>query len=108
MTIRHGLKTGSWALAYSLFEIVQGQLIHPYQTMRQLVRERVFVWMTFSPVFLWLFSLGVWKLIEVILFTLLPFPGFWLFIALWFTVGIGLYQLLLGYLFLRFSRMYIA
>lgn len=99
----HWLKNGSWAFVYSLFEIVQGQLIHPYQTMRQLVRERVFVWMVFSPVFLWLVSVAVWKVIELLMYSVFPYAGFWLFLALWFSVGIGLYQILLGYLLLRFS-----
>lgn len=103
MTIR-SFKDGGWAVAYSLFEGVQGLLIHPYQTMRQLVRERVFVWMTFSPVFLWLFALAVWRVLELLLFSVFPYPGFWLFLALWFTVGIGLYQILLLYLLFRFSR----
>ncbi|HZZ98959.1 MAG TPA: hypothetical protein VFG51_03430 [Candidatus Saccharimonadia bacterium] len=98
------IKNKSWALAYSLFEIVQGLLIHPYQTMRQLVREKVFAWMVFAPVFLWIASVVVWKILEDLFFFAIPFPGFWLFIALWFTIGIALYQILLLYFLLRFSR----
>ena len=41
------IKGSAWAMAYSMFEVTQGLLIHPYQTMRQLVRERVFDWMVF-------------------------------------------------------------
>jgi hypothetical protein len=95
-----------WAatsVGYSLFQIVQGLLMHPYQTMRQLVRERVFVWMVGSPIFLWLGSVIVWKILNVLLFSLFPYPGFWTFLALWFTIGIGFYQILLTYLLIRFS-----
>lgn len=103
MSVGHQVKHATWSLAYSLFQIIQGLLIHPYQTMRQLVREKVFIWMTFSPIFLWIFSLFVWKILEILLFSLFPYPGFWVFLALWFTVGIGMYQMLLLYLLLRFS-----
>lgn len=103
MSAGYQVKHATWGLAYSLFQIVQGLLIHPYQTMRQLVREKVFIWMTFSPIFLWIFSLFVWKILEILLFSLFPYPGFWVFLALWFTVGIGMYQMLLLYLLLRFS-----
>lgn len=101
--IGHRIRHITWGMTYSLFQIIQGLLIHPYQTMRQLVREKVFIWMTFSPIFLWMFSLFVWKILEVLLFSLFPYPGFWVFLALWFTVGIGMYQILLFYLLLRFS-----
>ncbi len=98
------VKYAAWGMTYSLFQVVQGLLIHPYQTMRQLVREKVFVWMTFSPVFLWMFSLFVWKLLNVLLYFVFPYTGFWIFLTLWFTVGIGMYQVLLIYLLIRFTR----
>lgn len=91
-------------MSYALFQILQGLLIHPYPTMRQLVREKVFVWMTASPVFLWLSAVVMWKLTELVLFSLFPYIGFWMFLALWFTTGIALYQILLIYLLLRFFR----
>ena len=104
MTIAgYRVKNATWGMAYSLFQVVQGLLIHPYQTMRQLVREKVFVWMACSTVLLWFLSLFAWKLLEVLLFSIFPYPGFWIFLALWFTVGIGMYQVLLMYLFVRFS-----
>ncbi|HKY73909.1 MAG TPA: hypothetical protein VJ246_01195 [Patescibacteria group bacterium] len=98
------VKNKIWAMGYSVFQILQGQLIHPYPTMRQLVRDKVFLWMTCSPIGLWLGSLLIWKLLELTLFSLFPYQGFWLFLALWFTVGIALYQLLLVYLLVRFLR----
>lgn len=105
MTIAgYRVKNATWGLAYSLFQVVQGLLVHPYQTMRQLVREKVFVWMAFSPVFLWMCAVIVWRILEVLLFSMIPFPSVWIFLALWFSVGIALYQVLLAYLLVRFSR----
>jgi len=97
------IKRATWGMAYSVFQIIQGLLLHPYQTMRQLVRDKVFVWMMYSPILLWIFALFVWKLFEILLFSVFPYPGFWIFLALWFTVGIGMYQILLLYLMVRFS-----
>lgn len=37
------------SLLYSLFQIIQGLLIHPYQTMQSLVKDRVFSWMALLP-----------------------------------------------------------
>ena len=50
------IKPTGWHMS---FQVVQGLLIHPYQAMRQLVREKVFVWMACSPVLLWFLSLFV-------------------------------------------------
>ena len=98
------IKNILWSLAYSFFEILQGLLIHPYQTMRQLVRERVFAWMAFSPVLLWMAAVVVWKILEMVFFAAIPYLGFWVFLALWFTLAIGMYQALLLYLLVRFWR----
>lgn len=96
------LKKITWSFTYSLFQVIQGQLLHPYQTMRQLVREKVFIGMTFSPIFLWAIFLVVWRILDVLLFWMIPYQGFWIFLALWFAVGIVLYQILLLYLLIRF------
>lgn len=34
---------------YSSSQITQGLLVHPYQTMQSLVREKIFVWMSLLP-----------------------------------------------------------
>jgi len=39
------------SFVYSAAQITQGLLVHPYQTMQSLVREKVFVWMTLLPTF---------------------------------------------------------
>lgn len=38
-----------FSIAYSLFQIAQGLLIHPYQTMQSLVKDKVFAWMVLTP-----------------------------------------------------------
>jgi hypothetical protein len=98
------VKNAAWGMSYSVFEILQGLLIHPYQTMRQLVRGRVFIWMTFSPVVLWCAAWVVWKVLELVFYSFVPYVGFWVFVALWFTMAIAMYQILLLYLLLRFWR----
>ncbi len=99
------------SLAYSIAQITQGLLLHPYQTAQSLVRERVFAWM------LWLPTLTVgsiyffWKLILVpmvrLVFScqesgfgmcgLLPLFSDWL---LFFCLY---WQILLLYLWIRFA-----
>ena len=96
------IKFVSCSMGYSVFQVVQGLLIHPYQTMRQVVRERVFIWLSFSPVFLWIFGLAIWRILEVLLLRVIPHPNGWMFLALWFTTAIGMYQALLAYLLVRF------
>ena len=91
-----------WSVGYSLFQAGQGLLLHPYQTMRQLVRERVFAWVALFPMVLWIFAVLAWRVLEVTLFSLIPYPTFWLFLALWFTVAIIFEQILLLYLAMRF------
>lgn len=98
------LKTLSFSLMYSLIQILQGQLVHPYQTMRELVRDKVFIWMSTSPIFLWVFCLLLWRIIAFLLFSVIPYPNFWVFLALWFTLGIAMYQIVLLYLLFRFLR----
>lgn len=43
------LLSWSFSLLYSLAQITQGLLLHPYQTMQSLVQDKVFVWMTLLP-----------------------------------------------------------
>lgn len=35
---------------YAIAQITGGLLLHPYQTMQSLTREKVFAWMTFLPI----------------------------------------------------------
>lgn len=38
-----------WSVIYSLGQITLGLLLHPYQTMQSLVKDKVFVWMSLLP-----------------------------------------------------------
>ena len=38
-----------FSFIYSVAQITLGLLLHPYQTMQSLVREKVFVWMSLLP-----------------------------------------------------------
>lgn len=102
------IKNISWAAAYTLFEITQGFFLHPYQTMRQIVRDRVFAWTIGMPLIFWAVLILVWRIGWSFLFTIIPFSVFWLFLALWISGSILLYQLLLLYLFYRFLRAKVA
>ena len=50
---------------YSIGQITQGLLLHPYQTMQSLVREKVFIWMTLLPTFVLGLVTVVWRVIIV-------------------------------------------
>lgn len=46
---------------YSLGQITLGLLIHPYQTMQSLVRDKVFIWMTLLPTVVLALVTLLWK-----------------------------------------------
>lgn len=58
-------KSALLSLVYSLGQITLGLLVHPYQTMQSLVRERVFVWMAATPLYVLAMSTVGWKLVIV-------------------------------------------
>lgn len=53
------------SLFYSLGQITQGLLLHPYQTMQSLVREKFFVWMSLLPTVVLVGVTLVWKVVLV-------------------------------------------
>jgi len=53
------------SVIYSLFQITLGLLLHPYQTMQSLVRDKVFVWMTLLPTLVLGVVTLLWKLVLV-------------------------------------------
>ncbi len=50
------------SMTYSLLQITQGLLLHPYQTTQSLVREKVFGWMVWLPTITVGSVYVVWKL----------------------------------------------
>lgn len=99
------------SLLYSLSQISFGLIIHPYQTMQSLVKEKVFVWMTLLPsIILSLITLfwrfGFVPLVQIIFScSKAGFIGcdFLPFFSNWITFFCIYWQILLFYLLLRFS-----
>ena len=90
------LSFGYWFSAYSL-----GLLVHPYKTVRSLVRERVYLRLIWFPMVFWVLSwvivLVVLRLIEVV-FALVGFltPQWLIFVSgfgfWWMSVFLLLWQ----------------
>lgn len=99
---------------YSLGQISVGLVLHPYQTMQALVREKIFVWMSLLPSLLLMVTTVLWKIVIV------PLVRFvfscsqsvvincdWLsFISNVISFYCIYWQLLLFYLLIRFSSAY--
>jgi len=87
-------KAAILSVFYTLGKIGQGLLLHPYQTMQSLVRDKVFVWMSFLP----LVIMGMGFLLKILLANLvLP-----IFLVYWFVLFCFYWQCLLFYLLIRF------
>lgn len=87
-------RVAALSIFYALGQISQGLLFHPYQTMQSLVREKVFVWMSFLP----LMVLGVGWMVRITMSGLL-LP---VFLTHWFIFFCLYWQCLLFYLLIRF------
>lgn len=101
------------SVIYSLGQISLGLLLHPYQTLQQVVKDQVFQWLIILPSFFLMSLVVLWRVMIVPLvrhfFTcqtttflpcrMLPFlaHGVILFAALW--------QILVLYLWLRFHSL---
>lgn len=97
--------------AYSLAQVAQGLFFHPYQTVQSLVRDRVFFALIFLPSVVWVFAKVVWGFVIVPLVRLAfscstsEFAGcdFIPFLTNWLLYFCALWQVMLVYLFVRFS-----
>lgn len=96
--------------AYSIFQITGGLLLHPYQTMQSLAREKVFIWMAFLPIAVYVAAKTFWffLLVPTVRFVFscstTTFFGCDLipFVANWLVLFCVYWQILLFYLLLRF------
>ncbi len=90
-----------FAFSYSVVRISYGLLVHPYQTAQLLVVEKVFVWLTLLPSLLLVLLTLIWKF-----FKLIPIPGTGVvsFLATWVSFFCLYWQVLLGYLLVRFKK----
>ncbi len=99
------------AFIYSLGQITLGLLLHPYQTMQSLVRDKVFIWMALLPTGVLALVTVLWRFAVVPLVRLFfscqssNFGGCeWLpFISNWLTFFCIYWQILLMYLLFRFG-----
>jgi hypothetical protein len=104
-------RTAIVSLIYSLGQITLGLLLHPYQTMQSLVRDKVFVWMTLLPTLVLALVTVLWRFAVVPIVRLVfscqtsGFGGceFLPFASNWLTFFCIYWQILLMYLLFRFS-----
>lgn len=54
-----------YTFLYSLGKITLGLLVHPYQTMQSLVKEKSFIWMTLLPTIVLVIITILWKYLTV-------------------------------------------
>jgi len=58
-----------WSFIYALGQITLGLLLHPYQTMQSLVKDKVFVWMSLLPTLVLALVTLLWR------FSIVPIVG---------------------------------
>jgi len=98
------------SVIYSLGQITLGLLLHPYQTMQSLVRDKVFIWMSFLPVAVYILAKLVWYylIVPTVRFVFsCQSSGFFgcdliPFFANWLVLFCVYWQVLLLYLLIRF------
>ncbi len=97
------------SMTYAFAQIMQGLLLHPYQTMQSLVRERVFVWMAATPTVVLAGLTLVWRYLIVPLVSSVvscsEIPSICTgldFLALWVIFFCFYWQIMLLYLLFRF------
>lgn len=95
---------------YAVSQITGGLLLHPYQTMQSLVRDKVFLWMTLLPSAVYVIAKVIW------FFVLVPTVRFAFscqtsaffgcdlipFFANWLVLFCVFWQIMLIYLLIRF------
>lgn len=103
--------THLYTFTHSVGKITLGLLLHPYQTMQSLVKEKTFVWMTLLPSVVLAIATALWKYITVpivrtvfschtdriVLCDWIPF------ISDWLTFFCLFWQIMLLYLVYRFK-----
>ena len=103
-----------FSILYSVGQITTGLLLHPYQTMQSLVKQKIFVWMTLLPSLFLSFLTLFWKFVVVVVVksvfscTTTQFFGCeWIsFVSNIITFFCIYWQVLLLYLLIRFSLAY--
>jgi hypothetical protein len=97
------------SFVYALLRFAFGLLIHPYQTMQDLVEEKMFIWLAILPTLVLAILTIFWDLILCpLLLASLDLDIYLIsktvsFIATWFTMFCFYWQLMLFYLLIRFK-----
>lgn len=82
--------------------MIGGLFLHPYQTMQYLVEEKVFIWLAFIPVPLYLLAAMIWWVSLKVFYMSFAYIGLWAFSLIWITLFFTFWQVLLLYLLIRF------
>lgn len=53
-------RTAFFSILALVLQVAQGLLLHPYQTMQSLVREKLLIWLSFLPSFVLVVLGGAW------------------------------------------------
>lgn len=102
------------SVLYSIGQITTGLLLHPYQTMQSLVKQKIFIWMALVPSLFLSFVTVLWKYAVVptiqTMFsckTTMFFACDWIsFVSNVITFFCIYWQVLLLYLLVRFTLVY--
>lgn len=91
---------------YAVLEALVGLMVHPYKTMRELLRGKSLSWVMFWPSALWIgiTAMVVW-VPNALLLWIVPYPMIWIFLFLWSGFFTLIYQSFLIYLAIRFRRL---
>ncbi len=89
---------------YHVSVTMVGLFMHPYQTVQDIVRKGIPASSVIFPTLCWIMGFLVLRLIEHVLWNIVPFLGFWWFLFLWGSLFLLFWQVLLLYLYLRFAR----
>lgn len=89
-------------LGYNLGVVTLGFLTHPYKTVQNVVKRQLPAACILIPSFAWLVGFILLRTLEHVLFSLIPFIGFWWFLFVWVLLFTLMWQILLLYLFVRF------
>ncbi len=97
------------SFGYALLRFTLGLLVHPYQTMQDLVEDKMFIWLAILPTVVLAFLTLFWNLILFPLLSLVLNLDSYLicnslsFLATWATMFCFYWQLMLFYLLIRFK-----
>lgn len=94
---------------YALGRFAFGLVVHPYQTMQLLVRQKLFVWVVLTPTFLLAILTVLWNFLIIPVGSSLSLsPSFSLlspalsFLSTWIITFVVYWQMMLLYLLVRF------